>query len=423
MKYFLKVFIVLMLSAGVIFGIYLYTNPNAYKKVDTDVLTTVSKPAATEKNSNKVLLASLEEEEFYLYKGTTGVLLRHGKNEFTFTNWSKFIDEEAPEMYWADFNKDGKSELLIKAVSEEKTESGYIYELYLLTPTTDENGKESFDVAFASRNTWSSILDNNIIEEMRQLKSCNKIIQFSMNAKGKSITYDSATGIATNGYSGYARALQNDKGQYMSIDKWSKGKGIYSVKKGNKICVSIDINISYKNSSKVQNAGSIYFEIFLNSDNNFQVTEKTMVFKPNKEYRVSDPTEVATESWKFTENNSDKSPSTAGEVIQWIKYSPEFSSDVITQTKDYSSEISDINKAEKLVICEGYVEITAKSGFKFDESALSSGDYSVIINDDIDISYTAEIITKNKKEVLKITFDKAYPQSEIKKITFNYGAK
>ena len=82
MKYFLRVFIVLVLAAGVIFGVFRYTHPEAFENNSTPELTTVSKPAATEKNSNRVLLASLKDEDFYLYKGSKGVLLQHcGKGE------------------------------------------------------------------------------------------------------------------------------------------------------------------------------------------------------------------------------------------------------------------------------------------------------------------------------------------------------
>ncbi|MBR1762358.1 MAG: hypothetical protein IJ731_03205 [Eubacterium sp.] len=423
MKYFLRVFIVLILAAGVIFGMFRYTHPEELQSNNSQKLTTVSKPAATEKNSNRVLLASLEKDGYYLYKGSKGVLLRHGKNEFTFTSWSRLIDAEPPLMRLADFNEDGKDELLIRAVSEKREDGSFIYEIYLLIPKTDTNGKEAFDVVYASKNTWTSILNNNIIEEVRQLKSCNKIIQFAMNTKDKSIAYDKATGIAKSGYAGYARALQNDKGQYMTIDKWTKGNGIYQVSDDNKISVSIDINISYKDSTKVQSAGIVYFELFLNSKNNFQVTERSMVFKANKEYRVSNPKKTAKEPWSYTENNSDKNPSKAQEVIQWIKYSPDFSSDIITQTKDLNPEISDINKIQKIKLTENFAELTAKSGCSFEEKSVNTGEFSVILNDKYDISYTAEIIKTKNGEILKITFDKAYPQSEIKKITINYGAK
>lgn len=423
MKYFLRVLIVFVLAAAVVFGVFRYTNPEAFSGGGDSGLTTVSKPAATEKNSNRVLLASLENEGFYLYKGSIGVLLKHGENEFTFTNWSKFIDAEPPEMRYADFNNDGKKELLIKAVSDKKEDGSFIYEIYLLTQTTDSENKEYFEVACASRSTWSNILDKSIVEEMRQLKNCKKIIQFAMNAKGKSIKYDKETGLATTGYKGYARALQDGKGKYMTVSKWTKGDGIYSLTKDNRICINVDINITYKNSSMVQNAGTIYFELFLNDDNSFQVTEKTMVFNPKEEYEVADPNNVAAESWSFTENNSNQSASAADEVVKWIKYSPEYNSDIFTQTKDYSPEVSDMSKIKSLYLCESYVRFTAREGCSFDPSAANSGDFSVVLNDKYDIAYTCEINTEGKNQILTITFDKAYPREDIKSIVFNYGTK
>ena len=423
MKYVLRVFIVLVLAAAVVFGVFRYTNPEAFPSGRDSGLTTVTKAAATEKNSNRVLLASIEEEEYYLYKGSTGVLLKHGNNEFTFTNWSKFIDAETPVMRLADFNEDGKKELLIKAVSEKNDDGSFIYELYMLIPKKDDKGNEAFDVAYASKSTWRDILDNNIIEEMRQLKSCKKIIQFAMNSKGKGIKYDKETGIAKNGYVGYARALQNNKGEYMTVDKWNKGSGIYDISDKNKISISVDININYKDSDKTQNVGKIYFELFLNKKNLFQVTEKSMVFKTDKEYKVSNPKKVAEAPWTYTENNSNKASSETGEVIQWIKYTAEYDPETYTQTRDYSSQLSDINKIKRIKLTDSYVELIAKEGYTFDKSSQESGDFSVIINDKTDISYTAEIKSDSSGESLIITFDKSYPQSEIKTITFNYGTK
>ena len=423
MKYVLRIFIVLVLAAAVVFGVFRYTNPEAFPSGNDSGLTTVTKPAATEKNSNRVLLSSIEEEDYYLYKGSKGVLLKHGKNEFTFSNWSKLIDAETPVMRLADFNKDGEKELLIKAVSDKNSDGTFIYELYMLIPKKDDDGNEAFDVAYASKSTWSSILDNNIVEEMRQLKSCKKIIQFAMNSKNKGIEYDKETGIALNGYVGYARALQNNKGEYMTVDKWNKGNGIYDISDKNKISISVDININYKDSDKTQNVGKIYFELFLNKKNVFQVTEKSMVFKPNKEYKVSNPKKVAEAPWSYTENNSNKSSSETGEVIQWIKYSTGYDPETFTQTKDYSSRLSDINKIKSINLTDSFVELIAKDGYTFDNSSQQSGDFSVIINDKTDISYTAEIKSSSSGESLIITFDKSYPQSEIKTITFNYGTK
>lgn len=428
MKYFLRILLVFVLAVGVVFGVYYYTNQDAFKKADGPVLTTVSKPAATEKNSNRVLLASIEDEDFYLYKGSKGILLTHGEDEFTFTNWSSMIDAEAPKMYYADFDDDNEKELIIRAVSGKSENSDeYIYDLYFLNPKTDENKNKDFDVTLASRSTWSSIIDNNIEEEMRQLKSCKKIIQFAMIARGSSLTYNKKTGIATNGYTGYVKAIQDNNGKYLTVDKWTKGDGIYTISKDNKILIDIDINISYKDSSVIQNAGKIHFELFPNKNNNFQVTEKTVVFEANEEYRVSNPKTATSENWKYTENNSDTAASNANEVIQWIKYSPDYDPSVFTQTKSYAQETTDINKIESVVITESAAELTAKNGFSFDREAVKKGEYSVIINsgkkDEFDISYTASVKNSGKQEILIINFDKAYPQSEIKTIAVNFGSK
>ena len=426
MKYFLRILLTLVLAVAVVFGVYYYTNGNPFDTESKVKLTTASQPAATEKNSNRVLIASLPDDDFYLYKGSKGVILTHGKKDYEFNNWSKLIDAEAPEMHYANIDNDSDKELIIKAVSSKNETTGeYTYEIYVLKQKKNGKGEKAFSVYSATQTTWEEILNTEIREEISQLKSCKKILQVSMISKKKSISYDTKTGIARNGFSGYARALQNG-GSYMKLESWTKGKGIYSINSKNEICVSVEVNIKYKDTDVVQTAGHINFKLKF-KDGRFSVKAKSMNFAPDEAYRVSDPHTATSVGWSYGENNSFEKTDSPDRIIDWIKYTPEYDADVFENTLSLADEQTDIKNISRIYITNSYLELTAKSGFNFDDGARRSGDFSVIINkgteNEYDIAYTAKIIDINGAEVLRISFDKSYPQSEIESIEINYGAK
>ncbi len=422
MKYFLRILLTLVLAVAVIYAVYYRTVGNPFEKQDTSLLTTASQPPATEKNANRVLIASLPGEDYKLYKGSRSVVLVHEKKEYEFTNWSRLIDVEAPEMYLKDYDGDGTEELLIRAVSAKNETTGELsYDIYLLTPMS---GRDGYLVFPATQTTWSDILDAQIREEITQLKSCKKILQVSMNAKSKTINYDTETGIAQSGYNGYARALQNGA-SYLTFKGWSKGKGVYTVNNKKEICVSVEVNIHYNESDTVQTAGHINFKLDF-KNGRFFVKNKSMNFTPDKAYRVSDPRTVSETGWKYRENNADKG-ATADRVIDWIKYTPDYSSDTLEQTISLAAEQTDIRDIANIQLTDSYLELTAKAGCSFDTGARKRGEYSVVINrgsdSAYDIAYDAKVMEINGAEVLRIRFDKSYPQNEIHTVEINYGGK
>ncbi|MBQ8077507.1 MAG: hypothetical protein IJ235_03910, partial [Eubacterium sp.] len=156
MKYFFRILLTLVLAVGVVFGIYYYTNGNPFAQQSDVRLTTVSQQPATEKNANKELLASVGN--YKLYKGTTGVILTHGKDEYEFDNWSGLIDAQTPKMYVTDFDSDGNEDLLIRAVSAEDKSSGeFTYDIYVLKPVIKDSRIVKYDVFCADQTTWEDI--------------------------------------------------------------------------------------------------------------------------------------------------------------------------------------------------------------------------------------------------------------------------
>lgn len=428
MKYFLKVMTALVLAVAVVFGVYYYTDKKPKNdNIQNASLTTVSKAPVTEKNSNIKLIASLEKEGFYLYKGNKNVILRHNDKDFEFDNWNSNIDLETPQMYYANFDDDKDKELIIKAVGAVNQDTKeYVYDLYILNPKQDTK-EEEYDVILATHNTWSKILNSNIREEVTQLKRCKKILQVSMDVVAAPISYDKKTGVAKTGYRGYARALQDNNGNYLTIDKWIKGRGVYSISKDNKICVDVPVQVSYKESKAVQNIGSIHFEFNFDKSNKLAVTRRSMVFNAVKEYKVSSQANETKEKWTYTENNSDKSTSSSDTIIDWIQYKTSYTPSLITQTTSFAGKGTDINSISKIVITQEAIELTAKKGMEFAKESAKKGEFSVIMNEgyqsECDIAYTAEISEKDGIQTLKIRFDKKYSKKELGSVTINYATK
>ena len=423
MKSFFKTIALLCAAVISVFAVrYFVTGELPTIKKDSDIsLTTVTKVPATEKYDQRQLLATLDDEDYQLYRSDTQIILVHGGKEYEFNLWSSSIGEEAPSMYLFDLDGDGKKEIIIRGVAgEDRTKGGWIYNLYILSPKADEDG---YTVSIASQDTWQAFLDENIKEEMSQLKQCKKYIQFSMCTKSETITYDETTGIALDGHTGYARALQGKDGSYLTINTWSKGKGEYTVSSDGKLCVSVDINISYKeDSSLLQAAGTILFEISMNTEKNFYVTPKSMQFKAADAYKLA-PLQSNAAAWNLTENNS-AAVSGSGE-IKYINYSPVFDESAITQTTNLSSQTSDVKNVKSIVVSDSKVVITAMDGYTFSQDVAKSSNYSVNINkgtnDAYDISYTASL--DKTKTTLVITFDNSYPRDYIKSIEINFGTK
>ncbi len=422
MKYFLRILLVFVLSVAVVTGVYYYTNGKTLPfETHSQPLTTVTKPPATEKYAARKLLAEMKKQDFRLYKSGKSVILEHGDNEFTFDNWSKVIDSEAPKMYYSDFDSDGEKELVVRAVSGEDEDGNYVYELYVLNPKGGK--KEDYNVLLISQDTWRTVLDDQVTEELSQLKSCSKILQFSMNDKATPIKYNSDTGIAENaGYVGYARALQDENGKYMTLYGWSKSKGLFSVK-DNKITVEVDCIANYNETHVAQNLGKVYFTLKINKDNKLSVVPKSMYFSPNAKFKVSDPRETAKKKWSFTRNNSFKPKD--GKTIQWAQYKFDIDRTVITDTVDLGGEETDIKYIKSLNLTESGVTLTAADGFTFSSDPAKNGDFSVTINkgtkNEYEISYTA----KTSKDLTSVTisFDKTYSQKKIKTIDISYGTR
>ncbi len=432
MKYLSKILIVLAICCLVVFGVYRMTVSNV-TAVDSD-LTTVSKIAATEKSAGTTLIASLDDKEIYLYKTGSGAKVVFNDTEFEYDDWSTDIDKGTPELYYIDMDGDDTKEVVAKVVEYTDDNGDYIYEMYVLKPsvtTDEETGEEvtTMTVSEASRNTWATILENKIYEQVSQLTNCTKIIQFAMATSSDEIKYDTSTGIATAGYVGWATALKDENYNYYTINGWNKGTGTYYINDNNKIAVSIEIYVTYDDEDGTsQYIGDVVFALAFNSSGSFTVANKSMVFTATDKYKVSDPTVTSDVNWSMTINNSTTYYNTATDddeeddtKIDWIKFTHVLDTEINTTTESFGAEQTDIKKVKNVEITNKYVKLTAQDGYTFDADEVSKGGFSVVINegteDEYEISYTITVADN----LLTIYFDKSYPADEIQTFQINFG--
>lgn len=435
MKYFLRILLVLVLSVAVVFGVYFANTRGETTRQNADVtLTTVTKPPVTEIKDDKILLAEYEEG-FKLYKQNDLIIFNDGKRDFEFDGWSKLITEERPVLYYHDFDNDKEKELIFEVASRQLEDGNFEHDLYYLDKNSGKYGDKDdykYSVSLVSRNTWNNILRVLIIEEMFQLKKCDKIVQFAMCYHDEILKYDKQTGVNINGYSGYFKALQNKQtGEYYKIKSWSIDRGKVYINNDNDVCCKAYINVTYFGTDQVQQPGYIYFELFPKNDE-FLVTPHSMVFKSFDDSKVSSQQSVAESDWLICRENISQNAYVSGDnVIDWVKFGFNVKDNVSYEKIDFGTNDSEIRNCAKFEISNNSIKIIAKPGYVFDEEMIKRRDFSIVINKgtpgdagENEISYDGVVsVDENGREVLEVSFDKSYPLEEMRRLEFYLPAR
>lgn len=417
--------LLLLIIIGIVSGAYHYKINNSQPNTPAEIYTT--KPTTTKSSSGeKKLLASLEDDDFNLYlKGET-VILEHDGQSNSFTDWSENIALEKPEMYYADFDGDDKKELLIKIVSytQDYPVKMNVYDLYILYPKKQDDGSYKYGIFVANRDAWRNQFGAEVKCNVNQLKADPSRIQVAMNNKDKSISYDENTGLATNGYVGYARAVEDKQGNYYNLEFWDKGDGIFSIE-GNNIFVDIVVRARYENSDKGQLLGYIHCGLKLNGKV-FSIKQNSVYFMAGEDYLVTDPRNTAKSSWSYKIQNYAGAPSARNKQIDWINQTFDLPKSGASERTSFSNMQSKIKYIDSVTISDKKIEMVAKNGFEFASSVIAAGNYSVLMNEGTDDEYKinakAEINERDGESVLIINLDKSYPRDDIKTFSVKYGA-
>lgn len=386
---------------------------------------TLSAAAETEKTG---LIAEDKENDYQLYFDGKIVTVVHNEYKKEFLSWEWAVKTETPTIFCKDYNGDGETELAIKVINGvNKSESGvseYTYAIYLLKPVTMSSGEKTFNVVIASKDTWKAPFDAAIKCELTQLKSCKKFLQFTMDDINESITYDEQTGLTNNKHVNYAMALRDNKKQYYTFDRWSRGLGIYNIDEDGNISVNIQVLVYYEESKSEHYIGDIHCEIAI-IDNKFSVAPNTIVFNSLDEFNVTDPRNVADSKWKCVINNASVNTNFKSTDIDWIEADFSLSKTDAENRQYFESMPSKIKCVDSIEFTQDSLILTAKDGYTFSQRMADKGAYSVILNsgenDEVDISYTCSVKTDTKASTLTINFDKSYDKEDFDKVLIKFG--
>ena len=363
------------------------------------------------------VIAENEEAGCKLYFKNNIATLSYSGATLEFSNWDRAIALKTPELYYNDFNNDGTKELIVRIVdnySDIASGEKYSYTLYLITPE-EKDGETVLNYTTAQKSTWKNVFDNLVKFEVTQLTECKKYLQFAMNDSDKAINYDEKTGITDNKHVSYAQTDCSDKKEYYNISKYNRGLGIYDIHEDGSITLDVQVIINYAETDGDYHIGNIHCDMMI-ENGVFMVKPKTIGFAVLDNYKITDPRDVAENSWNYTFNNL-STVSATDISIKNISCSLALQKGITNENRHFENGTDDTKYLDNIKFNEAGVILKAKTGCNFDTTQINNGRFKIIINGNQDISYTAEI---NGSELI-INFDKTYDKEDLSTVEIELG--
>lgn len=434
MKKIIAIIIVIAVASGVFILSYNYRSNRIdlqTSNVSVSAVTTMQNSENDQEENGtegRKLVAEDKENDYQIYFDGENTEIVHGEYSRTIKSWAYSMNAETPEIHCKDYDGDGQIELMVRIVNGkldnqyDKDASPYTYALYMFKPYTDASGEKTLSSLVASDNTWKEPFTNAIKCELTQLKSCDKFLQFTMDNADESIAYDNKTGITSNSHVGYGRALYNSNKQFYSIDRWSRGAGIYNFDSEGNIFLDIQVIVSYKDTTETQYLGDIHCQMTAEGGE-FDIVPDSIVFNATDEFFVSDPRETADEKWNCVIHNESANTNFNDTVIDWIENDLSLKDTGDNNSLYFETMPTKIKCVDEIKFSESELVMTAKSGYTFSDAIAKSGKYAVTINsgedNEYDISYSCSI-SRDKKSIT-IKFDKSYNKDAFDNVSVTFG--
>lgn len=426
MRKIARILLVVTLAGCSMFASYFVAQSAVKSDRSSAALTTVTKAAVTEKNSDRILLVEDKKADYHFYKQGKNVVLVHKGNDYIFENWSPYIDIEKPELYMRQLDEDKPLELIVKGVECVNEDGSYSYCVYVINEIVREDGTIKYSVNALTRGSTKQVVDEKVKIEISQSPLCKKMGYVAFCYINDAVDYDRDTGIPKSYYNAF-HIIQDENGNYPTLDGWERGVAEYTVEQDG-VFVTFPITIKYKDTSLIQQVGYVKCLIGVDEYSNTYIAPRTMSFKSNMEYGAYNNKYDDIE-WQSVWKNSNKA--TGGDsVIDFVQAQLDVSSEL--ETTDFSKSKSDLNKLAGIVVTQDEVMLYAKEGYTFSKDLLDSKEFSVPLEHQVDggnlynydVAYEASI-SKSKKgtEILTIKLDQPYRRGDIDKININFGVK
>lgn len=379
------------------------------------------------KRGEKSLLSESTDGFFKLYKAGDFCIIEYKGYEEEFSDWSKNIGREKPDIYCSDFNGDGESEYVIRALKEFDAETkDKVYCLYAVFINKAESGStQSFTVKLVDRGDWSEMFTKTIKIELSQPEGAKNRIQIAMNTQNETISYNSETGIMTDGHGWYARALYDGAGNYYTFSGWEKGAGIITIdEKARLIDVEVPVYVKYSEVQKKETVGVIKCGLVVSRDR-VSIRSKSLLFEPNDSCVATDPSDAEEKPWTASLKNTMSPRAKTNKIIEKLSVD---CSDVAlgkTVSTEFSVGKDDASLVEKIDFDNNTIKLYARSGYEFSKAKTASRNYSAEFTNDknqvCDISFSASVMNENGVSVLVYKLDRSYSAQELKFVQIKLG--
>ena len=159
MRKFADVFLVLLLAFCSVFASYFVAEKAVKTDRNTAQLATVSKVAATEKDSDRILICENKKRDYHFYKQGNKIVMVHKGVDYFFENWSPYIDVEKPNLYFRHMDDDPVDKIIVKAVSDINEDGSYVYGVYILSEIDNGDGTLKYKVNALTRSSTNQLVD------------------------------------------------------------------------------------------------------------------------------------------------------------------------------------------------------------------------------------------------------------------------
>ena len=190
------------------------------------------------------------------------------------------------------------------------------------------------------------------------------------------------------------------------------------------IRVKIAVRIDYKPSRQIKIAGYIHCGLdYLGGG--FSLKKGSVYYRAAKDYRITDPRDVAERDWAYTLTNASGTAGITEPQLSRVEGTftvPDSGADGV---RSFSGMDSQIKAVSTVRFTNKQIVLTAAEGYSFMQNTANARDYAVQITRNkvtYRIDKSAEITEADGRSVLTFTLDKSYKRSDLQKVTLRFGA-
>lgn len=391
----ITIFFVISCIALICYGVYAITSN--ISTVSTGNKAT-EKSDKTEETSNDkgILIASLPEDDFTLYKKDDRLVLQH-KGQSKIFEWTGYFTENLTKMAYADYNGDGKKEVAI-VITQDGTNGKTTSQLHVLSVLETSDSIEYQDTSFVSN---TIMRDVEIGENFDAVQAENK--------KRVSFTLGETAC--------YFQAPSKEDGTYYSFLAMSIGSCSFDISDG-KITSTIELSASFDGISEEVIPGNIRSNITF-SDEQYQYSGNSFV--PAKGFGISEPVVGSVPPYSVKATNADPKSST-DLALDNITFTIDPGN---TANRNFDAGASDERYLSSIEITESFIRLALKDNMKFDSFWIENSQVLLWMGSEQEgyfIHRNSEITHEKGYYYLTTYFDEVIPRQNLKQIIYSYGA-